>query len=53
MASILSQYEVYIRPHEPFLFSWRLLSSSVSLLGAHGSLANIIIRRIALYEIIN
>ena len=30
MASILSQHEVYFRPHEPLLFLWRYLSSSVS-----------------------
>ena len=30
MASILSQYEVYFRPHEPLLFSWCLLLFSVN-----------------------
>ena len=30
MASILSQYELYFCPHEPFVFSQRLLLSSVS-----------------------
>ena len=51
MSSILSQYEVYFHPHEPFVFSWHILSSSVNwfflrilhkLLGAHGSLTHII-----------
>ena len=32
MASILSQYKVHFRPHEPFVFSQRLLLSSVSQL---------------------
>ena len=49
MASILSQYKVYFCLHEPLLFSWCLLSFSVSrlflweiLLGTHGSLVHII-----------
>ena len=32
MASILSQYKVYFHPHEPLLFLWHLLSSSVNRL---------------------
>ena len=38
LASILSQYEVYFHLHKPFLFSWRLLSSSVSRLQDVGCL---------------
>ena len=64
MASILSQQEVYFRPHEPLLFLWRLLSSSVSwlfLLYSARSLPlmnncyrrTLFIRRIALYRTIS